>query len=151
MLSRNTDMHQSSFSTLKEFNGFVLACQDEAYTLACYMLGDMVQAEEVVQTAIGQVFEQCLQQEGDCRRHILLAVLENCRKAIKTFPEKKHLFSSLSIEERQAVIFVDVLVLNYSETMFILGWSGVHLTQMLSGGRYKMARRYNRLGGKIRA
>jgi len=55
--SRNLDKDHA----LDELRGLaktagVLACQEDAFTLACYAMGDDAQAEQVVQTAVKQAY-----------------------------------------------------------------------------------------------
>ena len=50
--------------TLSLFNQQILLCQDEAYTLAWYLLGDEIEAEKTTQAAVEAAFRLFTTQSG---------------------------------------------------------------------------------------
>ena len=126
---------------LEEYNARVLACQEDAFTLACYALGDDAQAEQVVQSAVRQAYWCFDGSEGRCREQILSATAEGCRRADSRRPATRGAFSALPIEERLAVILVDVLALDYRQAAEILRRPAAQFARLLAQGRCKVSSR----------
>ena len=136
-------MHASAEPALNEYNARVLDCQEDAFTLACYALGDDAQAEQVVQAAVRQAYWCFDGSEGRCREQILSAAAEGCRRAAARRPggPAQGVFSPLPIEERLAVILVDVLALNYRQAAEILRRPATQFARLLAQGRCKVSSR----------
>ena len=124
--------------TLSEYNARVMACQDEAYTLACYALGDDEQAEQIVQAAVGQAFWHFDGSEACCRELILSAVAESCRRSAAREAAGQGVFTALPIEERLAVILVDVLALSYRQAAEVMRRPTAQFARLLAQGRYRV-------------
>jgi DNA-directed RNA polymerase specialized sigma24 family protein len=124
---------------LDEYNARVLACQEDAFTLACYALGDDAQAEQVVQAAIRQAYWSFDGSEGRCREQILSAAAEGCRRAAARRSASGGIFAALPVEERLAVILVDVLNLSYRQAAEILRHPPVLFGRLLAQGRCKVS------------
>jgi predicted DNA-binding protein (UPF0251 family) len=134
-------MQSTALPALDEYNARVLACQEDAFTLACYILGDESQAAQVVDAAVRQVYWCFDGSEARCREQILSAVAEGCRRAATRRPggPAQGVFSTLSIEERLAVILVDVLALNYRQAAEILRRPATQFARLLAQGRCRVS------------
>ncbi len=83
-----------------------------------------------------------------CRLQILTAVVDGCRQSSGRRPAgqspaarrsvRRPDFSILPIEERLAVILVDMLALSYAGAAAILRVSSSQIAQLLARGRCKM-------------
>jgi DNA-directed RNA polymerase specialized sigma24 family protein len=122
---------------LDEYNARVLACQEDAFTLACYALGDESLAEQVVQAAVRQAYWCFDGSDGRCREQILSATAEGCRKASGRRLVTQGALSAMPVEERLAVILVDVLALNYRQAAEILRRPAAQFARLLTQGRCK--------------
>ena len=124
---------------LNEYNARVLACQEDAFNLACYAMGDDAQAEQVVQAAVKQAYWCFDGSEGRCREQILSAVAEGCRRSSARRPgdPPQGVFAALPIEERLAVILIDVLSLSYRQAAEILRRPAPQFARLLAQGRCK--------------
>ncbi len=134
-------MHAAVTPALDEYNARVLACQEDAFTLACYALGDDARAEQVVQAAVRQAYWCFDVAEGRCREQILSATAEGCRRAASRQPggPAQGALSALPVEERLAVILVDVLALNYRQAAEILRRPATQFARLLAQGRCKVS------------
>jgi DNA-directed RNA polymerase specialized sigma24 family protein len=119
------EIKEHSMFTLAQYNQQVQACQDEAYTLAWYLLADEAAAEAVVQEAVEMVFRQTAGGQRSCRQAIFCAVLRQCHlrwrssmpitgaaagQAVHT------LLHRLPEVERQVLVLVEIIGLGYHET-----------------------------------
>ncbi len=122
---------------LDEYNARVLACQEDAFTLACYALGDESQAVQVVEAAVRQAYWCFDGSEGRCREQILSATAEGCRRAAARLPggPEQGMLAALPVEERLAVILVDVLALDYRQAAEILRRPAAQFARLLAQGR----------------
>jgi len=130
-------MHAVPVPALNEYNAGVLACQEDAFTLAFYALGDDGLAAQVVQAAVRQAYWRFDGSEGRCREQILSAVAEGCWRSTDRRPADQGVFSALPIEERLAVILVDVLGLSYRQAAEILRRPATQFARLLAQGRCK--------------
>jgi DNA-directed RNA polymerase specialized sigma24 family protein len=131
-------MHATAEPALSEYNARVLDCQEDAFTMAYYALGDDSQAEQVVQAAVNQAFWYFDGSEVRCREQILSAVAGGCRRSAARRSAAEGVFSTLPIEERLAVILVDVLTLSYRQAAEILRCPEAQFTRLLAQGRCRM-------------
>jgi len=142
---------------LQAFNGLVLACQDEAFTLACSMLGDEGLACEVVQAVILRVYTR----RGDAGHPIPVKVLQGvigmCRQAkpskIPDLTESICGWNQLERCEQEALLLVDWLGKTYHDTAFILNSSERDVARNVAYGRCKLTRGFtpesNKCQGKV--
>ena len=124
---------------LDEYNTRVLACQEDAFTLACYALGDEAQAAQVVQAAVRQAYWCFDGSEGRCREQILSAIAEGCRRSAARGLVTQGILATLPVEERLAVILVDVLAMNYRQAAEILRRPAAQFARLLAQGRCKVS------------
>jgi hypothetical protein len=132
-------MHASATPALSEYNARVLACQEDAFTLACYALGDDAQAVQVVQAAVKQAYWCFDGSDRRCREQILSATAEGCRRAATRGLAAQGVLAALPVEERLAVILVDVLAMNYRQAAEILRRPAAQFARLLAQGRCKVS------------
>jgi hypothetical protein len=132
-------MHATArMPALDEYNARVLACQEDAFTLACYALGDESQAAQVVQAAVRQAYWCFDGSEGRCREQIMSAIAEGCRRSAARGLATQGVFTALPVEERLAVILVDVLSMNYRQAAEILRRPAAQFARLLAQGRCRV-------------
>lgn len=129
--------------TLSLFNQQVLQCQDDAYTLAWYLLGDEAEAEAVMQSAVQATFHCFSSNRSDCRLLILEQVVEHCwrREPAVCCSFKPGIFCdlrSLAEQERVVLVLIDVLGLDYPEASFITSMPLEKIGSLLAHARKKM-------------
>lgn len=128
---------------LSQFNQQVLRCQDDAYTLAWYLLGDEAQAASATQASVAAAFPFYSPYLKNCRVLILKQVINQCR-AWKTARETRAIasvhpgFPALPELERYALILIDILNLSYTDTAVVLDRSVSEISGLLSQGRRKL-------------
>ncbi len=140
--------------SLAIFNRQVLQCQDDAYTLAWYLLGDVALAETAVQAAVESAFQHgAAIHHGDalnksCRLVIFRVVVEQCQRQLnRPLPligetgEQGilEMLRRLPEQERQALILVDILSMGYAEGAEVLRMPVEDFRQRLAWGRRKLA------------
>jgi len=130
--------------SLDQFNQQVLACQDEAFTLAFSILGDEGLACELVQTAILRVYANRENDDNNISVKILQEVILMCRSAK---PSKAHSaveeipgWELLDCCEQEALLLVDVLQESYQNAARILNNSESDIARVVAQGRYKLIR-----------
>lgn len=132
---------------LEAFNNLVLACQDEAFTLACSILGDEGLACEVVQAVFLRVYTR----RGDGGHPIPVQVLQGvigmCRR---TKPFKADAgaeiipgWHQLECGEQEALLLVDLLGKSYQHTALVLDKSEHEVATTVALGRYKLTRSFH--------
>jgi len=129
--------------TLSLFNQQVLQCQDDAYTLAWYLLGDETEAEAVMQSAVQATFHCFSSNRSDCRLLILEQVVEHCwrRKPAacsSAEPGISYDIHFLTQHERVVLVLIDVLGLDYPGASFITGMPLEKIGSLLAHARKKM-------------
>ncbi len=133
---------------LATYNGLVLACQDEAFTLAAYLLGDDRAADAAVQEAVTGAFRRYLRApESSVRLLILQQVLAGCRRsagARGTGPVDG--FHDLAPRERTTLLLVDVVGLSYDQAAEVLGCSRDQVARRLARARVRIAERVRQRG-----
>ena len=142
---RGHALHSSWDTSLEEFNRLVLQYQDEAFSLAFYMLGSEVQAGQVVQSAVRQAYTHFKGRNPDFRTQILELVSAGCLQAHIRTPEIKaqadtllRQLSSLPGRERLALILIDLLELSYTQAGSILHQPRDSVRGLLTQGRLKL-------------
>lgn len=116
--------------------------QDEAFTLAYYLLGSETQAVEAVQKALAGTPARTSQPE-ELRLAILRGVGAQCqshsrRPYLPTSDEISARLGQLSGLERAAAILVDVLGLSYGEAARVLGCSPRQAGKLLARARLNL-------------
>lgn len=129
---------------LDYFNQQVLRYQDDAYTLACYLVGSEQEAVAITQEAVKAAFRLCPQQKGiSCRLLLLRQVCRLCRGRRPAGPFAEALpwlFNSFSIaiHERMTLVLVDVLGLDYHEAAAVTGLPVKNIARLLANARRKL-------------
>jgi DNA-directed RNA polymerase specialized sigma24 family protein len=140
-MKTSTSMSASLENRLSAFNRQVQPRQDEAYTLAYYLLGSPELAAQAVQSACLQAFHQSGSSPKIDRLSLLRLVLGCCNgcpgRPLSTSDPDIRLIFSLPSEERCAVLLIDVLGLSYAEAAQVLGCKPARLSQWLAQGRVR--------------
>jgi DNA-directed RNA polymerase specialized sigma24 family protein len=127
------------------FNGQVLACQEEAFTLACSLLGDERWACELVQAVFLRVYTRRGDRGIPIPVQVLQGVIGMCRQAkpSQAFAGVEFIpgWRRLEWGEREALLLVDVLGKTYQETALVLDRSEREVAAAVASGRRKLARR----------
>jgi len=141
-------MHASWKTGLEEFNRLVMKYQDEAFSVAFYMLGNEGQAGQVVQLAVRQAFTTFKSKKPDFRIQILQLVCEGCLNSQGQTPGNRTQLSPLQKQminlpgtERLAIILIDMLGLSYAQAGSILRQSPVQMRGLLTQGRLKLKKK----------
>jgi DNA-directed RNA polymerase specialized sigma24 family protein len=127
---------------LNNFNRLILQFQEDAYTLAFYTLGNELQACEAVQKAITYAFHH--PQVNDIRLGILSNVTNLCMQLparaidLDVVPEIIRRLGNIPIQERLALILIDVLGLNYAQAAIICRKPEAQISRLLSHARVRM-------------
>ncbi len=131
---REKGMLKSSVD-LKWFNQRVIECQDEAYTLACDLLGEAAAAARV-QAAFIEVYHRAGRSPLDGRRFRLLALQCLCELCSdgKSSPAAGPL-AAMPVLERQALLLVDMLGLSYAEAGEVLRRPASQVSRLVAQGR----------------
>jgi DNA-directed RNA polymerase specialized sigma24 family protein len=127
---------------LTNFNRLILQFQEEAYTLAFYMLGNELQACETVQKAITYAYHH--PPVNDIQLGILSNVTSLCMQLparaidLEVVPEIVRRLCNIPNQERLAVILVDILGLNYAQAAIICRKPEAQISRLLSHARVRM-------------
>jgi DNA-directed RNA polymerase specialized sigma24 family protein len=142
-------------SRIITFNTLALQTQDEAYTLAFYLLGDEHNAEQATQAAFGQLQQYARLELSRFRLEVLRRVVEGCQRISRILPNRSGLRSAfrmvaqrdetfqnllnLNESERFVIVLVDVLGLNYGEAAQVLSSSKKQVGKTLAQARWKLS------------
>jgi len=112
--------------TLTHFNQQILRCQDDAYTLAWYLLGDEAEAEAVLQKAVEAAYHCFESRQINCHLLILKQVVNQWRerKPVTCGSLGADIFDNQQIviqQELVVLILIDILRLSYPEASIITG------------------------------
>ncbi len=140
---------------LTTFNTLALHYQDDAYTLAYYLLGDESCAERATQAAFNRLYQFTGLRFERFRLEVLRRVLEYCQqkvpmsyravfhKAVRAVVGDRdgtlRKLMALKAGERSVVVLVDVLGLDYEETAQVMGSSKKQVSRLLAQARQKMS------------
>ena len=129
--------------TISLFNQQILLCQDEAFTLAWYLLGDTVEAEKMTQAAVESAFRVFTTHRENCRLLILQQVLRQCQrktpvKETLPIPDISQESEPFTDIERQALILIDILHLNYPDAAMVLSCPPQEISRRLARARRKL-------------
>ncbi len=127
---------------LEVFNGQVLACQEEAFTLAYSILGDEALACEVVQAVFLRVYTRRGVGGDPIPVKVLQGVIGMCRKAK---PTKEYAgveiipgWHQLECAEQEVLLLVDLLGKSYQHTALVMDKSEHEIAATVASGRYKL-------------
>jgi DNA-directed RNA polymerase specialized sigma24 family protein len=135
-------MYGQKIINLADFNRLILQHQEAAYTLAFYTLGDERQACETVHKAITDAFQRPAGENFKLR--ILQGVTNLCSQLpahsidLNVVPEIVQQLSSLSFQERLAVVLIDILGLNYAQAAQVCRQPKAQLSRLLAQARVHM-------------
>ena len=123
----------------------MLQCQEDAYTLAWYLLGDEAKAAATTQAAVNAAYPHFLANSGDCKLFILNKIIHLCRgkkAARETLMLSKAHPACLSLleAERHALVLIEILNLSYRETAVVTGRPVKEISWLLGQARRKIAR-----------
>ena len=140
------------------FNTLALRYQDDAYTLAYYLLGDDARAAGATQAAFDRIFRRGSVPQNRFRVEVLRGVLQSVRagESARSSRPARHsrpaqlaqaagdalsrLLLRLRSDDRSALVLVDVLGLGYREASQVLGCSERELARRLGRARFSLAR-----------
>jgi len=134
-------------SQLVMFNTLTLQLQDEAFTLAYYLLGDEARAAEATQVAFSGLYQRPGLKLESFRRDVLRRVILQCRGAqgaisglgFNSRDEISIHLMKLDARERCVAVLVDVLGLSYTEASDILGCPRKEVGKLLAHARLNLA------------
>ncbi len=136
------------------FSRIAGAYQDQAYTLAYYLLGDASAAENAAQNAFQSARRDIKRVNPDgVRLRLYRAILQSCRTApaavipstgspSRSFPDEEMVRSrlaSIPFEYRSALVLVDVAGLDYREAAAVIGTPVATLQKRLALARVRMS------------
>lgn len=126
---------------LDVYNQEVLACQQEAFTLALYLLGNDHAADDVVQRSVMAAYRCCRRSpDQPIRLTILREVIRLCDHHTGR-PEdglSSHL-RRLSRRECRSLLLIDLLGLSYDQAAHVLRCKKHDLAQWLARARANLA------------
>ena len=130
--------------SLDRFNQQVLACQEEAFTLAFSLLEDKALACEVLQEVILRVYSGWRDDDCNIVVKVLHGVIGMCRQAKPSkIPDATEWicgWNQLERGEQETLLLVDWLGKTYHETAFILNSSERDVARNVAYGRCKLTR-----------
>jgi len=136
-------VRRSDNNDLLAYNQLVVQHQDEAYTLACDLLGNESGAAAVVEEAFQDSFRDGRTPQAQFRLEILKKVLAFCLKRAKILPgpgAMAHLLTGLSNTEKAILILVDCLEMSYADAGYVTGKPAAGVRQTLAKARYFLSR-----------
>lgn len=132
---------RSPGSDLLAYNQLVLQHQDEAFTLACDLLGDEILAAQAVEEVFRDAFGDGCGSQPQFRLEILKKVVTGCLKRAKVLPGPEtlaHLLAGLTNAEKVILVLVDCLELSYADAGRVLGKQPDAVRQALAKARYEV-------------
>lgn len=144
-------------SQLDTFNHLAGYYQDDAFTLAYYLLGDEARALEVVDTAFSHLYRRMGREVADRRsadqfrlevlHHIFAICFEEQKMSsnvgwagARALEALCRQLLNLKEKERAAVVLVDVLGLTYDEAAQVMGCWKKQLGKLLAQARLSLSR-----------
>jgi DNA-directed RNA polymerase specialized sigma24 family protein len=132
-------MFAQKYSNLNDYNQLVLQHQEEAYTLAFYTLGDERKACETVQNAISEAFQH--PSGNNFHLRLLRRITQLCFQMqvnaidLSVVPEIVRRLSNLPLQERLALVLIDILGLNYAQAAMVCHQTKSQISRLLAQGR----------------
>ncbi len=108
---------------LQDYNRLVLQNQDESFSLAFDLLGDELQASQVVEEAFQKEFQRSTGDRSKFRLQVLRLVVQNALKRVQVLPCPEIFGKApcqLTNKEKLVCILVDCLELSYQEAALVL-------------------------------
>jgi len=124
---------------LQAFNQLILQNQDEAFTLACDLLGDESLACEIVEEVFRQAFGKYRAPKPGFRLEILQRITANCVKRGKVLVGPitlERFLAGLSNDEKVVLVLVDCLELSYADAGWVLRKQPDTVRKMLAKARF---------------
>jgi predicted DNA-binding protein (UPF0251 family) len=140
------DEHMDKTSPSLSIHALTQETQEEAFTLAYYLLGDETAALAAVEAAYARLARTGAT-PGGLRIETLRLVIKHSISRIKSWPRKAtydllaRKLLNLPLESRQVLALVDVLGLDYSQAAEVLGLSKGRVSQALARARRAMSDR----------
>lgn len=142
-------MPATNENQLMMFNTLAMQIQDEAFTLAYYLLGDETLAGEAIQSAFTRLYQRPGLKYATFKRDVFQRVLMQCQKmdhglrirlgsAGARDKVANHL-QRLNERERAVAVLVDVLGLSYDEAASVLGSTKKETGRLLAQARLNLA------------
>lgn len=119
--------------------------QDDAYTLAYYLLGSERLAEAATEASFASLNRGKAQHFDGLRRDVIRAVLTRCKQEGISVTGRRgtgdisSLLQKIAIDERSVVVLVDVLGLSYDEAAILLDRPKKHIMRLLAQARLHLA------------
>ena len=129
---------------LESYNDIVLACQDEAYTLAFSILGNVELACKVVQEAFLRVYYTNTRRRDNhmIALSVLQEVIFSCQQEIPSGSRQAEYvipgWAQLECYEQEILLLVDTLGKSYHDAAFILKCSECDVARLIVSGRCKL-------------
>lgn len=129
--------------TLTRFNQQILESQDDAYTLAWYLLGNQVEAEAVMQKAVEAAYHCVSELQVSCRLLILKQIANLCQERKPVAHNSTTLnipfnFDSLQQSEQLVLVLVDILGMNYIDAALVTNRPVQEVSRLLALARRKL-------------
>ncbi len=128
--------------TLDQFNRQVLACQDEAFTLAVALVADQQLACNIVQESFLQVYGNYGNYAHSVAVRVLQTVIFSCRQAMPFKRNSAHEWvpgwNLLERSEQEALMLVDGMGHTYYDATLILLCSERDVARLVASGRYNI-------------
>jgi DNA-directed RNA polymerase specialized sigma24 family protein len=137
-------MHVMGQTRLSAFNSLALRYQDDAYTLAYYLLGDEKRATEATEAAFARLYRRVNPSLDQFRLEVLRGVISVSREGnshpvpVTGRGELNQQLLKLNPRERSVVVLVDVLGLNYEQAAQVLGCSVKETGRFLAQARMRI-------------
>ncbi len=140
--SVDQSIRRSRGSDLPAYNQLVVQHQDEAFTLACDLLGDESRAAAAVEAAFRDAYRDGWRIRPDFRLGILKKVVAACLKQAKILPgpaPMAHLLTGLTNTEKAVLVLVDCLELSYTDAAYVMDNSTAAVRQSLARARFSLS------------
>ena len=124
---------------LAAYNARVLQLQDQAFNLACDLLGEESLAVEILEEAFLDGFATQIGNRPEFAQEILRRVLQAClkRKTVLPGPNLPEFSQAgLSNHEMVALVLVDRLELSYAEAAEVIGVTPLNIRKTLAEARF---------------
>ncbi|MGC9522046.1 MAG: hypothetical protein ACP5HG_09215 [Anaerolineae bacterium] len=138
----------STTGDLADHNRQVLACQEEAFTLAAYLLADDEAADAAVQQACLRAYQRHRRRpDTSVRLLIFREVISLCARPIgQGVGGPLGALLDLTSRERQSLLLVDLLGLSYADATEVLRCTQRQLTRWLASARSSLVQSAERGG-----
>jgi DNA-directed RNA polymerase specialized sigma24 family protein len=138
-MSATAEMQITTFNTL------AMRFQDDAYTLAYYLLADETRAAQATEAAFVRLYRWPGLRTDQFRLQILRKVVASSRKAGGSLSMSRQgeplsvQMQRLNFEERAAAVLVDVLALSYEDTASAMDTTREQVARLLAQARIALS------------